>query len=220
VPTVLTDADGINVEKVAALRADLIVGIYSGMKKSEYAALSKIAPVIAQPKGEVDYGSSWQEETLLAGRAAGRPEKAKALVAKSERVIADAAAAHPEFKGQTAANVSDYQGIFVYGPQDVRSRMLTDLGFTYPPALRTAFKTDFADGDQTPAQLKRAPVYSKLKVRKEGRDVFVTGKDRVYEATSFPTVLSIPLLVKELVPRLAAAADGDPGTTTDQRPAA
>jgi iron complex transport system substrate-binding protein len=118
--------------------------------------------------------------------------------------------------------------------------MLTELGFTYPAALRQAFKTDFggqlpdekvdaidvgaliwfADGDHTPSRLKRAPVYSKLKVRKEGRDVFITGMDRVYEATSFPTVLSIPLLVKELVPRLAAAADGDPGTSTDQRPPA
>ena len=44
----------------------------------------------------------------------------------------------------------------------------------------------------------------------------VSGKDRVYEATSFPSVLSLPTLMKELVPRLAAAVDGDPSTSTDQ----
>ena len=46
--------------------------------------------------------------------------------------------------------------------------------------------------------------------------MFIGAKDRVYEATSFPSVLSMPLLMKELVPRLAAAADGDPATPTDQ----
>jgi len=35
----------------------------------------------------------------------------------------------------------------------------------------------------------------------------------LYEATSFISVLSIPLLIDELVPKLAAAADGDPETT-------
>ncbi len=155
---------------------------------------------------------------------------------RTERLIAAAAARHPEFEGQTAANVSDYQGIFVYGPQDVRTRMLEQLGFTYPKALRKAFPGDFggqlsdekvdaldvgallwfADGDRSVSELKRDPVYAKLDVRREGRDVFVRGDDRVYEATSFPSVLSMPTLLRELVPRLAAAADGDPATSTDQ----
>ena len=38
----------------------------------------------------------------------------------------------------------------------------------------------------------------------------------VYDATSFVSVLSMPTLMKELAPRLAAAADGDPATSTDQ----
>ena len=238
VPTVLSNTDGVEIEKVAAERPDLILAVYSGMTKKEYDALSKLAPVVAQPKDEVDYGSSWQEETLISGQAVGKPKQAQELVAKTEQLIADAADAHPEFKGQTAANVSDYQGIFVYGPLDARTRMLESLGFTYPEELRDAFPDEFggqlsdekvdaldvgvlvwfADGDRTVDELKSEPVYSKLRVRKEGRDVFVGAKDRVYEATSFPSVLSIPGLLKELVPRLAAAADGDPSTSTDQQP--
>jgi iron-siderophore transport system substrate-binding protein len=239
VPTVLPSTDGVPIEKIAAQRPDLIIAIYSGMTKKEYSALSKIAPVVAQPKDEVDYGSTWQEETTITGRAVGRGAEAARLVAENEKLIADAAAAHPEFKGKTAANISDYQGIFVYGPQDVRSRMLVDLGFTYPRALLAAFPKEFggqlpdekvdaidvdtlvwfADGDRAVAKLKSDPVYSKLRVRKEARDVFVGPKDRVYEATSFPSVLSMPVLLKELVPRLAAAVDGDPATSTAQRPA-
>jgi iron complex transport system substrate-binding protein len=237
VPAVLDSTDGIQIEKVAAQRPDLILGIYSGMTKKEYDALSQLAPVVAQPKGEVDYGSSWQEEQLISGKAVGQPKRAQALVDKTEQLVAEAAAQHPDFKGKTAATIADYQGIFVYGPQDVRTRMLEALGFKYPDALRKAFPNDFggqlsdektdavdvdalvwfADGDRTVAQLKNAAVYKNLRVRKEGRDIFIHGKDRVYEATSFPSVLSMPTLMKELVPRLQAAVDGDPSTSTDQQ---
>jgi iron complex transport system substrate-binding protein len=236
-PEVLSDRDGIQFEKIAALRPDLILGVYSGLTRKDYEQLSKLAPVVAQPKGKVDFGSSWQEETLTTGKAIGRSERAQKLVAETEKLIADAAAEHPEFEGQTAANVTDYQGIFVYGPQDVRTQMLEALGFTYPDELRNAFPDEFggqlsdekvdaldvgalvwfADGDRSVEELKAQPVYSDLKVRKEGRDVFIRLKDRVYEATSFPSVLSMPLLLEELVPRLAAAADGDPATSTDQQ---
>ena len=76
----------------------------------------------------------------------------------------------------------------------------------------------FAEGERTVKELKTAPVYSKLAVRKQGRDVFIRAEDRVYEVSSFPSVLSMPTLLEELVPRLAAAADGDPSTSTDQQP--
>jgi iron complex transport system substrate-binding protein len=236
-PTVLDDTDGIEIENVAAQRPDLILGIYSGMKEKEYEALSKIAPTVAQPKDEPDYGSSWQEETLITGKAVGKPDEAQKLVDDAEQLIADEAAKHPEFKGQTAAMVSDYQGVFVYGPKDVRSRILEELGFTYPEALVDAFPKEFggqlsdekidlidvgmliwfADGDHTVAELKRDPLYSKLKVSREERDVFIRADDRVYDATSFVSVLSMPTLMEELVPRIAAAADGDPSTSTDQQ---
>ncbi len=44
VPTVLTSEDGIEIEKVAAQRPDLILGVYAGITKKEYESLSKIAP--------------------------------------------------------------------------------------------------------------------------------------------------------------------------------
>jgi iron complex transport system substrate-binding protein len=125
-----------------------------------------------------------------------------------------------------------YNGVYVYGPQDARSRLLGDLGFTYPDALRDVGKDAFGGQvseervdllDQGVAlwfanpgpekKLVDGP-YGKLKIHTEGRDVFLPEKGELYWATSFPSPLSIPLLVDQLVPRLAAAADGDPSTKT------
>src|SRR5829696_4129094 len=239
-PVVLSATDGVEIEKVAAQQPDLILGVYAGITKKEYTALSKLAPVVAQPRGEPDYGSSWQEETLTAGKAVGKAEQAQKLVDDTEKLVADTAAKHPQLKGKTAAMVADYQGVFVYGPKDVRSRLLVELGMRYPTALLDACpkqfggqlsdeKTDaldvgvlvwFADGERSRSQIEKDPLYSKLDVNTQERDVFIGGKDRVYNPTSFVSVLSMPTLMKELVPRLAAAADGDPATSTDQQPAA
>ena len=230
---VLDDTNGVQLEKVAAQRPDLIIGVYSGLKEGEYERLSKLAPVVAQPRGEPDYGSSWQEEPQMTGEAIGRPERARYLVARTERLVADTAAEHPGFKGQTAVTAADFQGVFVYGRYDVRTRMLEDLGFEFPAKLAKATgdgfggqlseeKVDLLDVGallwfaEPPGarKIRRRPVYSGLDVRMEGRDVFISENDRVYDATSFVTVLSMPTLMEELVPRLARAADGDPKTST------
>jgi iron complex transport system substrate-binding protein len=182
----------------------------------------------------VDWGSSWQDEILTVGRAVGRPKQAEKLRDDAEAQLAAAADQHPEFEGQTAAVATPYQGIWVYGPQDARSRLLTDLGFTFPEALEDVGGDDFGGqlsgeklelldvgtlvwfADPAPAdKVRDSKVYRRLKVRTEGRDVFLPEKGELYEATSFISVLSIPLLVDELVPKLAAAADGDPATPAE-----
>ena len=232
VPKVLDFADGLQIEKIAALRPDLILAVYSGLTKKQYETLSKIAPTIAQPAGQIDWGSSWKDEILTVGRAVGKPAQAQRLHDDAEALIAQAAAEHPEFEGQTAAVATPYQGLYAYGPQDARSQLLVDLGFTFPKGLEKIGGQDFGGevsdekvdlldvgtllwlADEKPAaKVRKHPVYRDLAVRKEGRDVFLAEKGTLYEATSFISVLSIPLLIDELVPKLAAAADGDPSTT-------
>src|SRR5262245_19455452 len=133
VPEKLSITDGIQFERIAGLRPDLIIAIYSGLKQTDYDTLSNIAPTVAQPPGQVDWGSSWQDEILTVGKAVGKPKEAEQLRDKAQAELDAAAAKHPEFKGQTAAVATPYEGIYVYGPQDARSRLLTDLGFTFPP---------------------------------------------------------------------------------------
>ena len=232
-PKVLPFDDGIQYEQIAALRPDLILAIYSGLSQKDYDTLSKIAPTVAQPPGQVDWGSSWQDETLITGKAVGKPDEAERLRDEAEAALAAAAEKNPEFDGQTAAVATPYQGVYVYGPQDARSRLLVDLGFTFPEELENVGGQEFGGqlsgeridlldvgalvwfADPGPARkIRENRVYSRLAVSTEGRDIFLAEKGTLYEATSFISVLSIPLLVDELVPKLAAAADGDPATET------
>src|SRR6185436_17073350 len=78
-PEVLSFTDGIQFEKIAALRPDLILAVYSGLTQKEYDTLSKLAPTVAQPPGQVDWGSSWQDEITTVGRAIGKPKEAEKL---------------------------------------------------------------------------------------------------------------------------------------------
>lgn len=232
-PQVLTGDDGLQFEKIAALRPDLIVGLYSGLTKDDYATLSKIAPTLAQPEGVNDYGVSWDQTTEILGQAVGKPAEAARLISGLKARFADVVAKNPKFKGATGLMAMNYEGYFVYGPQDSRSRLLQSLGFSLPTDLAAVTGKEFGvniskeridlldvdtlvwlvtDYAKDKATLAADPLYSKLAVKKEGRDVYLADGESLYNATSFSSVLSIPYLLDGLVPQLAAAVDGDPTT--------
>jgi iron complex transport system substrate-binding protein len=232
-PELLTNTDGIQFEKIAALRPDVIVALYSDLKKGDYDKLSQIAPVVAPPDGHADYGIPWQDTTRTVGRILGKAEEADKLVDDLEARIAKEREAHPEFQGKTASMAMSYQGIWVYGPDDPRSRLLTDLGFKLSPEISKLFVKDYAGKisdeqvqlldldavawfatDDEAKKLQRSRVYNQLDVHKEGRDFVVVDSrpDQAYNAVGAQTVLSIPLSLDVLVPALAKAVDGDPET--------
>ncbi|MFG1917562.1 iron-siderophore ABC transporter substrate-binding protein [Micromonospora sp. NPDC048898] len=239
-PQVLTNTDGIQFEKVAALRPDLILGVYSGLTSEDYAKLAKIAPTVAQPKDSVDYGVSWQDVTRTVGTAVGRKAQADKVVTDVEAKFAAVRTANPAFAGATGLMATTYEGFYVYGPQDSRGRFLTDLGFALPPGLAEVTgkefganlsreRTDMLDTgvliwlvdsyDTDRAKVQADPLYSKLKVKTEGRDIYLENEELVGAATSFITPLSLPFLLDKLVPQLTAAVDGNPATAV-QRAAA
>lgn len=229
-PVLLEDADGVEIEKVAALAPDLIIGQYTGLKESDYELLSALAPVVAQAGEYADYGMPWDEMTINVGAAVGRPQAAQALVDDVKKRIAEEAAAHPEFAGQTAAVITPWEGLFLYGPEDPRSRMLVDLGFTLHPLLTDADDNEFGvsvSAERTSdlgdigtavwidlhADAQVASIFEGSAAYAEGRWVDITDADGAYYvAHSFVTPLSIPYLLDRYVPQLAAAADGDPST--------
>ncbi len=64
---------------------------------------------------------------------------------------------------------------------------------------------------QVPDELAGHPLYPKLRVAREGRDVFVT--DQVLlGSVIFGSPLSLPYALDRIIPMLAAALDGDPAT--------
>ncbi len=233
-PEVLEDTNGVEVEKIAALQPDLIIGQYAGLKKKDYELLSAIAPTVAQPGDYADYGAPWDEMAMNIATAVGKPDQMQALVDDVKRQIADQAAAHPEFKGMTAAVVTGYEGLFVYGPEDPRSRMLVDLGFTFPSEVFGSDMDEFGESLSTErvTDLDRVgvavwldyesdpsarEVFEQTATEQEGRWFDIAEADGdYYVAHSFVTPLSIPYVLERYVPQLAAAADGDPSTAPPQ----
>ena len=232
-PELLQNTDGIQFEKIAALRPDVIVALYSDLKKADYDKLSQIAPVVAPPEGHADYGIPWQDTTRTVGRILGKADAAEKLVTDLEARIAKDRKDHPEFAGKTASMAMSYQGIWVYGPDDPRSRLLVDLGFKLSPAISKLFVKAYAGKisdeqvqlldlyavawfavEDEASKLERNRVYNGLDVHKEGRDFVVLDSrpDQAYNAVGAQTVLSIPLSLDVLVPALARAVDGDPKT--------
>lgn len=227
-PTVLKDTNGVDIEAVAALAPDLIIGQYTGLTEAEYKKLSAMGvPVVAQSGDYADYGTPWEEMALTIGTAVGQPKKAQEIIDDVKKRISDEAAAHPEFQGQTAAVITPYEGLFIYGPEDPRSRMLVDLGFDLHEVITTADDSEF--GISLSAERTSdlgdigAAVWLDLGADKQVKELFegTTAYDEgrwfdiseaagsYYVAHSFVTPLSIPYVLDRYVPQLAAAADGD-----------
>ena len=87
------------------------------------------------PATYIDYGIPWEELTRTVGLVVGQPDEAEALVADVEAQFASARDAYPEFVGATSVMATPYEGVWVYGPEDVRGRFLTNLGFELPANL-------------------------------------------------------------------------------------
>lgn len=232
-PEVLDD-ETVSVEKILGFQPDLVIALYSNISKDKYNQLSERVPVIAPPEGVVDYGIPWQDGTKTVGEALGKKAEAEKLVADVDAKIAAAKGENPDFSGKTAATVSAYEGIFVYSAEDPRTRLLTDLGFSFPEDLAEFTAENFGKSlskenadmidldaliwvNDEAATLKDIPTYADTTAHKEGRDIFIAGdeSDPIYVASSFVTALSLPFYLDAIVPRLAAAVDGDTATATD-----
>lgn len=228
-------ATELNYEQIAGLEPGLIVGVSSGMTRQEYETLSEIAPTLPQSGEFVDFGVPWQEQTRAIGRALGRQDRAGEVVSELEARFATAREEHPEFEDASGVVVGltaedDSYTPSPYGPQDVRGRFMSSLGFRIPEEIADLTGDSFfADLSRERLELidtdvlvwvtvaaesfeavRTDPLYRRLDVASEGRDVFL--EETLSGALSFSTVLSLPFALDELVPRLAAAVDGDPGT--------
>lgn len=203
------------------------------MKKSDYKRLSKIAPTIAQTSEFVDFGMPWQEQTVAIGKALGREAKARELVGRVEERFESARRANPSFDDATAVLAyGGPDGYGAYSTQDTRSRFLTDLGFKTPKAIDKiagdAFFTALSkerfrllDHDAVvmfgrQKTITKDAVFGRLDAVKEGRVVYLDLTDRFAGALGFASVLSLPYLLDQAVPMLAAAVDGDPATKVQQ----
>lgn len=231
--------DEINLEWVLKQNPDLIIGVYLDLDESTYAALSKIAPVVANPKDYVLWGAPWQVQLQLIDQAtSGTTAKADAIIAGIDAKFADVRAQHPEFQGRTGTNVyyDPTAGNFgAWGAEDTASRFITSLGFAFPEELDAMGDRDNrieispenlklldldvivwpidSPADRIKETVEAMPLYQNLRLSKESRSIWLDdGHGTFSGALSFQSPLSIAYLLDALPPMLAAASDGDPNT--------
>ncbi|MET9978434.1 Fe2+-enterobactin ABC transporter substrate-binding protein [Streptomyces microflavus] len=140
-----------DVEKVLALKPDLIIGASSGAENAEkfYDKLSVVAPTLLYRHDDV----SWQDLTTRLGKDLGLEKRAGEVVAAHEKRVGEVKAAITVPK-QSVALVRDNQSAMtVFTPESAQGRLLTSLGFTVlePPADKgqtQGGRSDFAEFSQ------------------------------------------------------------------------
>lgn len=222
---VILPREGVDFEQIAALHPDLIMAVTAGLDQRQYDTLSRIAPTVVQPAEYVDFGTPWQVQTRVTVEALGQPERAEELVSQVEARFAEVRAAHPELEGRTVTlSGPTYDGNYPFhATDDTRTRFFGALGMVVPPELDAVAGDSFygavsrenasmlnadvlvwqAGSPQERAEIEADPVLAALPVVREGRALFMDGTD--YDALQFSSVLSLPHLLDEFVPRLAAA---------------
>lgn len=228
----LLDADSGEVpfEQFVTAKPDVILAPYSGLTQAEFDTLSKIAPVVAYP--EKPWTTSWRDQTAIVGKALGLGAEAKKLVTDTEDSVAALAAEHPVLKGKTflyaAANEAGV--LSVYRADDPRVQLLNDLGMTTSPSVAALDPTPkdgsffftlsyenlskidadllvmYFDTQAAADAFAADPLVAAMPTVSEGRFAPIVGESFV-AATSAPSVLSIPWMLDQYVPRLAAAAE-------------
>jgi iron complex transport system substrate-binding protein len=228
-PEVLSNVDGFQYEKIAALRPDLILGTNAGMQRADYDKLSQIAPTVAGPQGGTDWFSPWDEQTVLIAQALGDEDAGHRLVEDVRAQYAAVADAHPEWNGKTATFSQNgfYDGLLYVYPPGLNTEFLSYLGFEINPKLTPLVRRageqvtvsperlDVIDADvivfatekaQDIANLKKVPTFDKLDAVAGRRAVFTDGT--LAGALYFMTPLSLPWALERLAPQLEAAVDG------------
>ncbi|MFJ9111255.1 iron-siderophore ABC transporter substrate-binding protein [Streptomyces sp. NPDC102283] len=213
---------GPNFEKIASLRPDLIIAVYSEVDEAAYEKLSRIAPTVGRTKAEKElFSAPWQDNAVHIAKALGKEKEGAALVKGIQGKLDAAKKAHPEFGGQKAVALSWYKdSISAFTSTDVRGRLVTGTGFTYQTEIDKiadgGFSTELSpervdlvdvdhifvinDKADTDA-LKRFELFTNLPAVKNGNVSYLLDSEgpAVGAAMSQGTLLSLPYAIDELV---------------------
>jgi iron complex transport system substrate-binding protein len=220
---IMTNGDsGPNYEKIAALRPDLIIAVYSEIDQAAYDRLTRIAPTVGRTRTEKEpFSAPWQDNALHIAKALGKADEGAKLVQDVQAKLDAARAAHPEFAGQTAVALSWYKNsVAPFTTTDVRGRLVTGIGFKGQPEIDEiaggSFYTvlsperiDLIDVDRIfviadqadQAALKKFELFANLPAVKNGKVSYLLDSEgpAVGAAISQSTLLSLPYAIDELV---------------------
>ncbi|OKH67137.1 iron ABC transporter substrate-binding protein [Mycobacterium sp. SWH-M1] len=216
-PAVLSLADGVQIEQIAAARPDLIVATNAGLDQDTYQALTAIAPTIAQ-SGRSAFFEPWRDQAALIGQATFHHDDMTTMVSDIDASLKKVKDDHPEFADKTVLMLDgrvDDAGARVTGPA-WRRAFLTDMGLTLVDADGTVARDrlsrvlDSADvviwtteSDEEQAALLADPIVAAARATTRKHTVF-TGKE-LAGAIAYASVLSYPVVIDKLPPLIAAA---------------
>jgi iron complex transport system substrate-binding protein len=219
-PTVLSLDNGLEFDKIAALKPDLIVATNAGVDQDSYTRLSSIAPTLPQ-SGDQPFFEPWKVQASAIGQAVFQADQMESLISDADNKFTEVASANSAFKDKKALIVqgSLYRDNIVATLPGWRTEFLTQMGFVIPDDIkqfgvddsRAFIPRDKAvnalgtadvliwttESDDEQARLQADPTFQKL----NKANVF-TGKD-LAGAIAFSSPLSLPFVAAQLPPMLS-----------------
>ncbi|MFJ9690264.1 iron-siderophore ABC transporter substrate-binding protein [Streptomyces bacillaris] len=213
---------GPNFEKIASLRPDLIIAVYSEVDQAAYDKLSRIAPTVGRTKAEKEpFSAPWQDNAVHIAKALGKESEGKELVKGIQDKLAAAKKANPDFANQKAVALSWYKdAVYPFTSTDVRGQLVTGSGFTYQTEIDKVADGNFStqlsperidlidvdrifvinDKADTEA-LKKFELFANLPAVKNGKVSYLLDSEgpAIGAAMSQGTLLSLPYAIDELV---------------------
>ncbi|MCI3224624.1 iron-siderophore ABC transporter substrate-binding protein [Streptomyces sp. NP-1717] len=213
---------GPNYEKIAALRPDLIIAVYSEIDQAGYDKLSKIAPTVGRTKAEKEpFSAPWQDNAAHIAKSLGKEDEGAEMVRGIQEKLDTAKKANPGFADQTAVVISWYKNsISPFTSTDVRGQLVTGAGFTYQTKIDEladgGFSTElsperidlidvdriFVVNDKADTEaLKKFELFANLPAVKNGNVSYLLDSEgpAVGAAMSQGTLPSLPYAIDELV---------------------
>ena len=229
-PELFPTDEGFPFETIARLKPDVILATNTWPLIAEsWDKLNAIAPVVGHL--EAPGVDTWQDGVTQIGKALGRSEQAQQLISQVEGAIANARTANPQFGGRTVSFFNYVDGVHVISrDSDVSIKFLKELGFAgVTPAVAAMPNAQIAGRAQvSPENYKlldadlilgttsggRAPLDALAKhatfsrVPAVARGSYITLEIGPATAMAFPSALSLPYAVDQLVPQMARALAG------------
>jgi iron complex transport system substrate-binding protein len=223
-PTVLSLADGLQFDQIAALKPDLIVATNAGVDQDSYNRLSAIAPTIPQSSDE-PFFEPWKTQAKTIAQAVSQSDQMNTLISGVDNKFADVAKNNSSLKDKKVLQLRGtfYQDNVIATLPGWRTDYLTQMGLVIPDSINAyaqpndsrafiprnhlAPVLDAADAliwttesDADQAALLSDPNVMALKASRENKNVF-TGKD-LSGAIAFSSPLSLPVVADQLLPML------------------
>lgn len=226
-PKLFSTASGVPLETVAALRPALILATKDyHLDAASWKRLSEIAPVVGFRRTPNE--GAWQDDAIRAGRALGREDRAREVVAAAGRDAERIRARSPRLRGTTyslAVQATGSSFFTVNSTKDVSARFLKSLGIELTPSVQalptgsipgraevSAERADVMDADLVLAtgtpdgvqEFRRSPLVQRLPAVRSGR--FLELDPPTAQSMAFPSAMSLRWAMRTVVPRIERAA--------------